>query len=687
MCNALGFYNKNLEIIETLNSLLFRHIVTNQANSLLLFGNINECNSISITEKTKIIDLISDITLNNTPIIISVYSDHVDDALEQIDYLGKKFENLNFMISPPISEKKPNEIISSYFENILSSMNRKNQIYLVNNPPKFAGNEIEPDLLKNLIEYENLQGLNDSFYNIKNYKSYIQYLNNQFSVFCGMEENTQIFLQLVPVNQRKYCGIVSNISNLVNMSSKLYNYALEDNILDLLQLQEQINNIRKMIYEISTDKDEKLIGLKYAFLYLYRDVILETDKDIKLISEEIRNQITPISKEKIEAIVNSLLNNKHIYRLYPGGKGDFYQFDEIIKTFSNFEVLVKQGKVKKIKEAYISDINTLYRVNFENNQLVFRFRTGQLKSVENLIKEKLLFPFLDKTLNPDDIELRNKVKEIIKTQTGSYIFNKDKPPIIPVCNLLYYNESQEIIPYIFSVEEYIRGKPLSRLINQYISEGKNLNTTKFMSLFSTLGEHLANLHKIKFDMFYNKIINIGKVKNVSYGELFESELEQKIREATKNQLDFADEIRKYYQDNKVLIEDENEFVILHNNFQSTNIIVKEESGMINIKGFVGFDYWNIGNRVQDLIKIDYWLSKSLNFPSFYNAFYNAYSKYYKVNSDFKKKVELFKLIWLLDKYNLEYAIMKKSEQKDLIKASKFSLENYILLFTKLKRQY
>ncbi len=621
--------------------------------------------------------MILNITPNKIPIIIGVYGNHADDVLEQIEYLGKKFEVLNFMISPPFSEKKPKEIIDSYFENILSSINVKNQIYLINNPLQFAGNEIEPDLLKNLMEYENLKGLNDSFYNIKNCKSYIQYLNNQFSVFCGMEENAQSFLQLVPVNQRKFCGIVSNISNLVNMSSKLYNYALEDNILDLLQLQEQINDMRKMIYEIKTDTDEELIGLKYAFLYLYRDVILETDKDIKLISEEIRNQINPISKEKIEAIVNSLLNNKHIYRLYHVGKGDFYQFDEIIKTFSNFEVLVKQGKVKKIKEPYVSDINTLNRVNFENNQLVFRFRTGQLKSVENLIKEKLLYPFLDKTLNPDDFELRNKVKEIINTKTGSYIFNKDKPPIIPVCNLLYYDETQEIIPYLFSVEEYIRGKPLSQLINQYTSEGKNLNTTKFLNLFSTLGEHLGNLHKIKFDTFYNKIINIGKTKDVSYGELFETELEQKIREATKNQLDFSDEIRKYYQDNKVLIEDENEFVILHNNFQSENIIVKEESGMINIKGFVGFDYWNIGNRAQEFIKIDYWLSKFLNFPSFYNAFYNAYSKYHKVNSDFKKKIELFKLIWLLDKYNLEYDLIKRSDQKELLKTLKLSLESNI----------
>ncbi len=677
VCNTLVFYNKNFEIIESLNSLLFRHILTNDANSLLVFGNENESNLISLTEKIKLIELILGITQNKIPILIGIYCNLVDDVIEQIEYFEKKFENLNFMISPPISEKKPKEMIKSYFENILDSINPKNQIYLMNNPSQFAGNEIEPDLLKDLMEYENLRGLNDSFYNIKACKSYIQYLNNQFSVFCGMEENSHTFFQLVPLNQRKYCGIVSYISNLVNMCSKLYNFALEDNILELIQLQEQINNIRKMLYEIKNNKGKELIGLKYAFLYLYKDLISRTNEDINLISEELQSQIDSISKEKIEAIVNSLLNNKQIYKLYFIGRRDLYQFDEIIKTFSNIDVLVKQGKVKKIKGPYVTDINTIYRVNFENNQLVFRFRTSQFFQYENLIKEKLLYPFLDKNLIPNDLDLRNKVKEIINTKTGSYVFNKEQPPIIPVCNLIYYDETKEIIPYLFSVQDYIRGKPLFQLINQYISEGKNLSTSKFINLFSELGEHFGNLHDVKFDTFFKNIIDIGQKKNISYSEFFEKELERKIQEAKKNEIDFCDEIRKFYKDNKALIEDETEYVLLHNNFQSQNIIVKEESGVIKINGIVDFDYWCVGSRAQDFIKIDYWILKPLNNPSFYSAFYDAYSKHSKVNNDFKKKIDLYKLIWLLDEYNLESVLIKKSDQMKIMKTSKMSLENYL----------
>ncbi|MFX1304651.1 MAG: dihydrodipicolinate synthase family protein [Promethearchaeota archaeon] len=677
ICDAITFYNLNFEIIHNLNSLLIRHILTNDASSLLLFGNIGEGNLISITEKIKLIELVLEITQKKIPLLIGIYDDHIDEIINQIENLGKKFENLNFMISPPLLEKKSKEMIKSYFENILGSINPKNQIYLINNPPQFAGNEIEPNLLKNLMEYPNLKGLNDSYYNIKICKSYIENLNNDFSVFCGMEENFQTFFQLIPLNQRKYSGIVSGISNLINLCSKLYNYALEDNILELLQLQEQINDIRIKIYDFKTDGVKKLIGLKYAFLHLYKDLILRTNKDINLITEQLQTQIDPITKERIEATVNYLLNRKQIYKIYFIGKKDLYQFEDIIDRFSQIDVLVKQGKVKKIKGPFIVDANTLYRVKFENSQLVFRFRTSQFFKFENLVKEKLLYPFLDTSLNPNDIDLIEKVKEIINTKTGMYIFSKERPPIIPVCDLIYYDETKETVPYIFSVQEYIRGKPLFQLINQYINEGKNLYARKFLDLFNNLGEHLGNLHKIKFDSYYNNIKDIGKKKKKTYPEYFESKLEEKIQEAWKNKIDFCDEIRDFYQDNKVLIDDETEYVLLHNDFKSQNIIVKEELGAIKINGIVGFDNWSIGSRAQDFIKIDYSILKPLNNPSFYSSFYNAYSKFYTVDEEFKKKIELYKLLWLLDEYNFESELIKKADHMDIVVKPTPTLENYL----------
>lgn len=625
-------------------------------------------NLFSTTEKIKLIELVSEITDMKIPILIRIYSNQVDDSINQIENLGKKFESLNFLISPPHLEKESEDELKSYFENILSSSTIKNQIYLINNPPLFAGNEIDSNLLKYLLQFPNLKGINDAFYNIKNCKSYIQNLSSNFAVICGMEQNSQTFLQLIPIDMRKYSGILSSLSNIGNMVTKLYNYGIEDNILELLQLQEQINDIRSKIYEVKTNEVGEKIGLKYAFLHLYRDLISGTTTDINSIHEELQTQIEPISKERIEATINYLLNNKQIYKLYFLGKKDLYQFDEIINTFSKIDVLVEQGKVKKIKGPYIDTRNTIYRVNFEDSRLVFRFRTSQFYHFQNLIKEKLLYPFLDNSINPNDIDLRTKVKKIINTRTGEYLFNKDKPPIIPVCNLIYYDETKEIIPYIFSVQEYIRGKPLFQLINQYISKGKNLATKKFLNLFSNLGEHLAHLHQIKFDSYFNNINDIGKKQKITYSEYFENELEQRLQEAKKNKIDFCDEIRDFYQNNRSLIDDNTDYVLLHNDFKSQNIIVKEEQGIVKINGIVNFDNWCVGSRAQDFIKIDYWILKPLNNPAFYNAFYNSYSKYSKVDHDFKKKIDVYKLVWLLDEYNIESGLIKKSDQIEIMKS-------------------
>lgn len=645
----MTFYNKNYEIIEKLNSLLIRHVLTNDSNSLLLFGDTGDGRLFSnkIEEKIKLINISLNITERKLPILIGLFGDTTDDILNQMDILGKNFEELNYLIFPPFSKKLTLDTMETHLETILGASNPKNKIYFNNNPFLSGGNEIEPDLLKKLLEFPNLKGLNDSFYNIKKCKSFLELISEEFSVYCGLEENSHNFFQLIPINKRKNSGIVSSISNLVNLSSKLYNYALEDNLLELLQLQEQINETRDKIYDFKI-KGNETRGLKYAFLQLYRDLNLDTDEDIKNIILELANEIDPITKERIEATLNYLLNRKQIYKLYSIGKKDLYQFHEIIKTFSKIPILVQQGNVKRIKGPYNIDFNTIYKVRFENEQLVFRFQTSKFSQYENMIKEKLLYPFLDKNLTPNDPNLWEKLKAILIAKTGSYIFDKGNLPIIPVGNLIYYDETKDIVPYNFSVQEYIRGKPLTQLIQKYINEGINLNTRKFLILFENLGEHLGNLHQINFNSFYKKIKTIGKKKVDFYPEYVNTVIENRIQEAKKYKVEFTDEIEEYFRDNQALIEDETEFVILHNDFQSQNIIVKEDQGIIHINGLVDFDDWCIGSRAQDFIKIDYLTLKFLNIPSLKQAFYNSYSRFYNLDKSFEKKIEVYKLLWLLN---------------------------------------
>jgi dihydrodipicolinate synthase/N-acetylneuraminate lyase/aminoglycoside phosphotransferase (APT) family kinase protein len=677
ICNLITFYNKKLEIIENLNSLLIRHVLTNDSNSLLLFGDIGKGYLFSdrIEEKIKLIDLSLNITERKIPILVGLFGNSPDEILNQMDILRKKFEDLNYLIFPPISEKITLDSLESYLETILGASDPKSHLYLNNNPLLSGNNEIEPELLKNLIEFPNLKGLNDSFYNIKKCKSFIELINEDFSVFCGLEENSHNFFQLLPINKRKNSGIVSSISNLANLSSKLYYYALEDNLLELLQLQEQINDTRNKIYDFKSE-DKEILGLKYAFLHLYKDLNLSTDEDIKNIIEQLQNEIDQITKERIEATVNYLLNRKQIYKLYSIGKKDLYQFHDIIQTFSKIDILVQQGNVKKIKGPYNAEFNTIYKVKFENDQLVFRFQTSLFSQHENLIKEKLLYPFLDKKLTPNDLKLREKIKTILNAKAGTYIFDKGNLPIIPVGNLIYYDETKEIIPYNFSVQEYIRGKPLLKLIEKYCNEGKNLEVRKFLNLFEHLGEHLGNLHQISFDSFYKKTSNIGKKKEISYIDHFNTEIENALQQAKKNNIDFTNEIGDYFKENRALIEDESEFVILHNDFQSQNIIVKEDQGIIHINGLVDFDDWSIGVRAQDFIKIDYLTLKSLNLPSLNKALYGSYSRFYDVDRTFKKKIEFYKLLWLLKEYNFE-SELGRSINQNIIRTTSNTIKQYL----------
>jgi len=666
ICDTVTFYEKDFEINEELNSLLIRHILTNGADSLILFGNTGEgiLFSDKLDKKIKLINLALEASGGKNPIMVGVYSNEVENSIDQMEDLAKRFNDINFMISPPISEKISNESLKLYFENILGAINFKNQIYLHNNPNQFAGNEIEPEILNYLRDFPNLKGLNDSFYNIKNCKFYIQLLNDNFSVHCGMEDSFQNFFQLISLEERRFSGIVSSIGNLVNLSSKLYYFALEDKILEVHQLQDQINDIRNKIYDIKINEGKERRGLKYAFLHLYKERLKTPIKEISIISPKRQIDLDEITKGRIEATVNYLVNQKQIYQLYFLGKKELYQFKEIIKTFSNVDVLIEQGKIKKIIGPFDATINTIYRVNFENNHLIFRFRTCENFPFENIVKEKLLYPFLDGTLSGDTDNLTGQVNSIVSSKMGAYIFHKDKPPIVSVGNLIYYDETKETVPYIFTVQDYIHGKPLLWYLKQYLNEGITLRKTKFLNLFKDLGMVLGKLHNINFESPYENVKDIGKKKD-SLLEIFDKKLENQIQEAKRHKFEFIKEIRDYFRDTEALIEDQIDFALIHNDFQGQNIIVKEETANFLVNGLIDFDDWCVGCRAQDFVKIEYLTLKNLEKYNFIDAFYEGYSKYHAINKDFLKKIELYKLLWLLKELNNEFDIKSRNEQLKL----------------------
>lgn len=663
ICDTLTFYEKNFKINEELNSLLIRHILTNEADSLILFGRTGEglIFSDKLDQKIKLINLAIEASERKNPILVGVYSNDVENSIDQMEDLAKKFNDINFIISPPFSEKISDQSLKLYFENIFDSINFGNHIYLYNNPEQFARNEINPEILKELKEFPNLRGINDSFYNIKNCKSYIQLLDDNFSVHCGLEANFTNFFQLVPLEKRKFSGIISSIGNLVNLISKLYYSALEDNILEVHQLQDQINDIRNKIYDFKIDDGKERRGLKYAFLHLYKERLKNDIEEIDLISPLSQIDIDEITKGRIEATINYLINQKQIYQLYFLGKKDLYQFKEIIKTFSNVDVLIEQGKLKKIIGPFDATTNTIYRVNFENSHLIFRFRTCENFPFENIVKEKLLFPFLDGTLSDGMENLTGRIKSIVSSKMGAYIFHKENPPIIPTGNLIYYDETKETVPYIFTVQDYVHGKPLTLYLRQYLGKDDTLGIKKFSNLFKDLGMILGKLHKISFNSSYENVKDIGKKKD-SLSDILYKKLEVEIQEAKRHKLNLIKEISDYCRDNQSLIEDESNFALLHNDFQGENIIVKKDTANFRISGLIDFDDWCVGCRAQDFVKIEYLTLKDYQRYNLKNAFYEGYSQYHHTDKDFMKKIEIYKLIWLLKNFNIEFESRKRNEQ-------------------------
>ena len=637
----------------------------NEANGILLFGATGEgeCFQGKVNEKIKNIKIALEVIKDQCPIIVGVFGKNVDDILNEMGELGDIYSDIGFIIGPPLEKKIQAKELTDYYENILTSTELENPIYIYNNPPFFQGVDIQPDILDQLIKFPNLKGLKESSEKINKYIAYFNYISEDFTLLCGREGILSTFLQLVPLELRKFCGVVPSISNITNICSKIYNAALTENTLDLLKLQEDLNEFRVKIYDLQKEEGKQQRGLKTAFYTLYKENIPTDFKEVRTVNSAFQRELEDFTYDRIRVTVRSLINQNLIEKFYTVS-------DQLytIKDFKeNFSHLLSLGKLNKIKGPYGGKINTIYRMKFEENDVVFRTRTSKAFRYEDIIKEKVLFPFLDRTLSYETPDLRDKIKEILTTKTGSYFFSNQKPPIIPVGELLYYDETKEIFPEVYALQRFISGKPLYFILEEYKLEGKIFNTNTIINLFNTLGETLGKLHNIKFNRFYNNILEIGKEANRTFEYKFDKELDFELQEAKKNKLDDIKGIRAYYKDNYSLIEEEFEPVLFHNDFQAQNFIVKEEP-TLQFNGLIDFDNWQIGVRPQDFVKIEYWTLKPLNEPALNEAFYKGYTKQCQqpIDSDFKKRIEIYSLLWFLKVYNFEIEKVKRGEQNLLV---------------------
>jgi len=165
---SLTFFDENHIINSEIQTLLTKHLLVNGADGILLLSRIGEGLLFSEDKEQiyNLIELTYEVTGNKIQILLNIIGSGEENAIDQLNELGKKYMKLSFVLAPPLYEKYSSFELNSYFENILSSINIKNPIFLYNNPSKYYGNEINPDILTKMRDFSNLRGLIDDFENI-----------------------------------------------------------------------------------------------------------------------------------------------------------------------------------------------------------------------------------------------------------------------------------------------------------------------------------------------------------------------------------------------------------------------------------------------------------------------------------------------------------------------------------------
>ncbi|MHA1338700.1 MAG: aminoglycoside phosphotransferase family protein [Promethearchaeota archaeon] len=352
---------------------------------------------------------------------------------------------------------------------------------------------------------------------------------------------------------------------------------------------------------------------------------------------------------------------------------DFNQFVKIIYDafefkFKEREYRKKIGKIIYIEGPFDGKINSIYHFKTDQNfDFIFRARISKAFRYENIVKEKILFPFLDGVLDINTPNLGKKIQDIANRKIGFYEFKSDAYRLpVKIPNLYFYDESCKKIPYIFSISEYIQGTSFFYpLQNVKANNPSLLNSKKYKEIFYKIGQILGKLHNIEFDGFYEDIRHIGQPKHqLKWPELFQKQLKKELNEAKRHKAiqPLLPKIKKYFEVSIPLIEDEVIPVLFHNDYQSQNIIVEESNTKFTIKGLIDFDNWRIGPPAQDLVKMQYWTIENYDFlnDEFLKGYLSIQPKYTREN--LQTRINIYKMLWFILVYNFEMDKILKNEQ-------------------------
>ncbi len=243
------------------------------------------------------------------PLLVGAYGETPSEVANDVEFILKYVKTPYFVIPPPIKKHLSNEEQKQHYSEIFDRVHAP--IFLYNNPERFGKTEIDPSLCGYLKKYSNFMGLKDSSEADANKKEYLKYLDERCSISCGKEGSIAVFLKLIPVEMRKYAGMIPSISNVVNSFSAVWKSALSGKDEEMLSQQKVINEFRNKIYhsEIGSGKAQR--GGKYALHYLSKKYG-NTIEFSPIVSPELDKPMDESIKSRIETTVDWCITNGHI---------------------------------------------------------------------------------------------------------------------------------------------------------------------------------------------------------------------------------------------------------------------------------------------------------------------------------------------------------------------------------------
>jgi len=357
------------------------------------------------------------------------------------------------------------------------------------------------------------------------------------------------------------------------------------------------------------------------------------------------------------------------------------QIGDTILTKENIRDILVQApdihvdlEITGIRGPFDGKINSIFQVETSNyGDLLIRCRTSKAFRYEPFIKEKVLYPILDGTLDPFSPKCSSQIKTIVENPRGSYAFSSS--PAVPVQDLLFWDETLEMLPFPYAIKRMVPGRSLYEIMQEVPEE--DLESDIFCDVFRQAGEMLGKLHAIRFPSFFETIDQIGSASALAWPDLYWRQCQKQLAEAKThaNIRPLLPKINKVLREGKELVTQETP-VLFHNDYQAQNLIVQGDPREgLQLVGLIDFDNWRIGPAVQDFVKMFYWTIRGR--APLVDLFLQGYSATQNLPDNFRNLLQIYQLLWFCLVFNFETDKIKKAELNAAVDSRFPAAEEYL----------